>query len=208
MARVSIRWLRGHPLRGPLYLGKYTTESIKPQAHRSTPFSIGSSAGKRPRGRNAMPSPLVIPNVAAFPEFEGRDLGTTKWHTVDQEQIDAFAEATGDRQWIHVDRERAERESPFGTTIAHGYLTVALAPAMLPALIEVEGCSQIVNYGIEKLRLREPVPSGSRIRLAGKVGRVRKVPGGAMRVALEMKFEVEGAKRPACSGELVFVYFP
>lgn len=155
-----------------------------------------------------MPSPLVIPKVEAFPEFEGHDLGTTEWHTIDQEQIDAFAQATGDHQWIHVDRERAERESPFGTTIAHGYLTVALAPALLPELIKVEQCSQIVNSGIEKLRLREPVPSGSRIRLAGKVGRVRRVPGGAMRVALEMKFEVDGAKRPACSGELVFVYFP
>lgn len=155
-----------------------------------------------------MSSPLVIPSVAAFPEFEGHDLGATEWHAINQDQIDAFAQATGDHQWIHVDRERAERESPFGTTIAHGYLTVALAPALLPELIQVEGCSQIVNYGIEKLRLKEPVPSGSRIRLAAKVGRIRKVPGGAMRAALVMKFEVEGAKRPACLGELVFVYFP
>ena len=155
-----------------------------------------------------MSTPLIIPDVASLPEYEGRDLGATDWHTLDQTQIDAFAEATGDHQWIHVDPERARRESPFGTTIAHGYLTLALAPALLPRLIEVSDCSQIVNVGIEKLRLREPVPSGSRIRLAAKLKTVRAAPGGAMRVGLGVRFEVEGAKRPACAGELIFLYFP
>jgi acyl dehydratase len=155
-----------------------------------------------------MASPLIIPDVASLPEYEGRDLGTTKWHEIDQERIDAFAKATGDHQWIHVDRERAERESPFGGTIAHGYLTLALAPALLPELVEVENCSRIVNYGIEKLRLREPVPAGGRVRLGATIKDVRHVPGGAMRVCLLTRFEVEDAKRPACSGELVFVYFP
>ena len=154
-----------------------------------------------------MATPLTIPNVASLPEFERRDLGTTEWCTVDQKQIDAFAAATGDHQWIHVDPERAKRESPFGTTIAHGYLTIALAPALLPDLIVVENCSQIVNYGIEKLRLREPVRSGSRIRLGGTIKGVRRVPGGAQRLSLAIRFEVEGAKRPACTGELIFVYF-
>lgn len=155
-----------------------------------------------------MTSPLIIPDVASLPEYEGRDLGTTDWRNLDQAQIDAFAAATGDDQWIHVDRERAERESPFGTTIAHGYLTVALAPVLLPDLIVVQECSQIVNYGIDKLRLREPVPSDSRVRLAASIKKVRRVPGGAMRLCLAVRFEVEGAKRPACSGELIFVYFP
>ena len=100
-----------------------------------------------------MATPLTIPDVASLAELEGRDLGKTEWCTVDQKQIDAFAAATGDRQWIHVDPERAKRESPFGTTIAHGYLTIALAPALLPDLMVVENCSRIVNYGIEKLRL-------------------------------------------------------
>jgi acyl dehydratase len=155
-----------------------------------------------------MASRLTIPDVASIAKYQDTDLGTTEWQTIEQDQIDAFAAATGDHQWIHVDRERAKRESPFGTTIAHGYLTVALAPALLPELLEVEKCSQIVNYGIEKLRLREPVPSGSRIRLGARIQGVRSVPGGAMRVSLAVRFEVENTKRPACSGELVFVYFP
>ena len=155
-----------------------------------------------------MASPLIIPDVAALPEYEGQDLGTTDWRGIDQAQIDAFAAATGDHQWIHVDRERAERESPFGTTIAHGYLTLALAPALLPDLVVVQNCSRIVNYGIEKLRLREPVPSDSRVRLAASIKTVRRVRGGAMRLGLSIRFEVEGAKRPACTAELIFVYFP
>lgn len=155
-----------------------------------------------------MPQPLIIPDVASLPEYEGRDLGFTAWHTIDQEKIDAFAEATGDRQWIHVDRERAQHESPFGTTVAHGYLTIALAPVLLPEIVEVAKLSQIVNIGIEKLRLREPVPSGSRLRLGASVKKVRPMKGGAMRLSLDVRFEVEGARRPVCTGELVFVYFP
>jgi len=155
-----------------------------------------------------MASPLIIPDVASLPDYEGHDLGTTDWISVDQAQIDAFAAATGDHQWIHVDRERAERESPLGTTIAHGYLTIALTPVLLPDLVVVQNCSQIVNYGIDKLRLREPVPSDSRIRLAAAIKSVRRVPGGAMRVILAVRFELEGAKRPACTGEFIFVYFP
>ena len=154
-----------------------------------------------------MATPLIIPSVASLPEFAGRDLGVTDWHNVDQKQIDAFATATGDHQWIHVDRKRAERESPFGTTIAHGYLTVALAPALLSDLLVVENCSQIVNSGIEKLRLREPVLSGGRVRLAASIKGVRRVPGGAMRLGLAIRFDLEGARKPACSGELIFVYF-
>ncbi len=155
-----------------------------------------------------MTTPLIIPDVASIPEYEGRELGYSDWHTIDQTRIDAFAAATGDHQWIHVDRERAGRESPFGGTVAHGFLTVALAPALLPELVEVSNCSRIVNYGIEKLRLREPVPSGSRIRLGASIRGVRSVPGGAMWVSLAVKFEVEGVKRAVCTGELIFVYFP
>jgi len=152
--------------------------------------------------------PLIIPDVASLDRFEGQDLGTTQWRTIDQSQIDAFADATGDRQWIHVDPERASRESPFGSTIAHGYLTLALAPALLQELVEVENCSQIVNSGVESLRLREPVPAGGRIRLGAQIKRVRKLKGGAARLSLSIRFELEGATRPVCTGEVVYVYFP
>ena len=149
----------------------------------------------------------VFETPAALKAAEGQHLGYSDWLEITQDRIDKFAEATGDHQWIHVDPERA-REGPFGTTIAHGYLTLALAPALLPDLMVVQNCSRIVNYGIEKLRLREPVRSDSRVRLAASIKAVRRVRGGAMRLSLSIRFEVEGAKRPACAGELIFVYFP
>ncbi len=155
-----------------------------------------------------MATPLIIPDVAALPEYEGNDLGFTDWHEIDQGRIDAFAKATGDHQWIHVDRERAGKESPFGATIAHGYLTLALAPALLPEIVEVTKISQIVNVGLDKVRMREPVPVGSKLRLGATVKHVREMAGGAMRLALDVRFEVEGAKRPVCTGELVYVYYP
>ena len=155
-----------------------------------------------------MTKPLIIPDIASLDRFEGQDLGTTQWRTIDQSQIDAFADATGDRQWIHVDPDRARRESPFGSTIAHGYLTLALAPVLLQELVEVENCGQIVNSGVESLRLREAVPAGGRIRLGAQIKRVRKLKGGAARMSLSVRFELEGATRPVCTGELVYVYFP
>jgi acyl dehydratase len=120
-----------------------------------------------------MANPLIIPDVASLPEYEGRDLGVTDWRIVDQGMINQFAEATGDHQWIHTDPERAASESPFGTTVAHGYLTIALAPVFLPEIIEVAKLSQIVNVGLDKVRLREPVKVGSRLRLGAKVKNVR-----------------------------------
>ena len=155
-----------------------------------------------------MATPLIIPNVESLPEYEGSDLGFTDWHEIDQGRIDAFAKATGDHQWIHVDRERAEQESPFGTTVAHGYLTLALAPALLPEILEVTKVSQIVNAGLDKVRMRKPVPVGSKLRLGASVKSVREMAGGAMRLALDARFEVEGAKRPVCTGEFVYVYYP
>ena len=155
-----------------------------------------------------MAGPLIIPDVTSLPEYEGTDLGFTEWHLVDQARIDAFAEATGDHQWIHVDAARAAAESPFGKTVAHGYLTLALAPVLLPEIVEVAKLSQIVNVGIEKVRLREPVTVDSRIRLGATVKNVRPMKGGTMRLVLDVRFEAEGAKRPVCTGELVFVYFP
>lgn len=155
-----------------------------------------------------MSEPLVVPSVAAIADHVGTDLGVSDWITIEQAQIDAFAQATGDRQWIHVDVERAERESPFGGTIAHGYLTVSLASALLPKLVVVEKSSQVVNYGIDKLRLKEPVRAGSRLRLGGTIKAVRMLPNGAARTTLALRWEVEGARRPVCVGEAVFVYFP
>ncbi len=153
-------------------------------------------------------NPTVIPNVAAIADLVGRELGTTDWIEVSQEQIDAFAAATGDRQWIHCDVERAQRESPFKSTIAHGYLSVALTPVLLPKLLIVDNCRMVINRGIDKLRLSTPVLAGSRIRMSATVKEARKVPRGGIRATISVRFEVEGSDKPACHGVVTYVYFP
>jgi acyl dehydratase len=152
--------------------------------------------------------PTVIQNVAALADLVDRELGTTDWIEVSQEQIDAFAAATGDRQWIHCDVERAQRESPFKSTIAHGYLSVALTPVLLPQLLIVKNCRTIINRGIEKMRLSTPVLAGSRIRMSAIVKDARKVPRGGVRATISVRFEVEGSDKRACYGVVTYVYFP
>jgi acyl dehydratase len=155
-----------------------------------------------------MATPTKIPDIQSIKDFIGKPLGESDWYTVTQEQIDFFAKATGDHQWIHVDVERAEKESPFGGTVAHGYLTLALAPALLPQLIRVEGATRTVNFGIDKMRLPSPVPAGARIKLTAEIKHVRNVPGGAARVTISLVFHVEGVKKPCCTCDAIYVYFP
>ncbi|MCH7644008.1 MAG: MaoC family dehydratase [Myxococcales bacterium] len=155
-----------------------------------------------------MAKPTVIQNVAALADLVDRELGTTDWIEVSQERIDAFAAATGDRQWIHCDVERAQRESPFKSTIAHGYLSVALTPVLLPQLLIVKNCRTVINRGIEKMRLSTPVLAGSRIRMSAIVKDARKVPRGGVRATISVRFEVEGSDKPACYGVVTYVYFP
>jgi len=155
-----------------------------------------------------MATPTVIPSIGALKQFVGKPLGTSDWVTVTQEQINAFAEATGDHQWIHVDVERARTQSPFKTTIAHGYLTISLAPALLPQIVRVEGIRMGVNYGLDKMRLPAPVPAGARVRLTASIKDVREMPGGAARATFGLTFEVEGGTKPACSADAIYVYYP
>lgn len=155
-----------------------------------------------------MATPTVIPGIPSIKDFVGVPLGPGDWVTVTQQQIDAFAEATGDRQWIHVDVERAGRESPFRRPVAHGYLTMALAPALLPSLVRVEKVGSIVNYGIDKLRLPAPVPAGARVRLSAEINDVREMSTGAARVRIGLRFEIEGGTKPACTANAIFVYLP
>lgn len=155
-----------------------------------------------------MSEPSIIPSVSALKDWVGRKLGPSDWVAVEQSRIDAFAEATGDHQWIHVDPERAKRESPFGGPIAHGYLTLSLAPALLPQIVRVEGVRMGVNYGVEKMRLPAPVPAGARVRLSGEIKDVREMPGGGARVTIGMTFEVEGGAKPACVADAIYIYYP
>ena len=127
----------------------------------------------------------------------GSDLGTSDWVTVAQEQVDLFADATGDHQWIHVDAERARRESPFGGPIAHGYLTLALSNLFLPQIVEVRGVSAGLNRGTGKVRFPTPVPVGSRLRASARLVEATDVPGG-VDTTMVITVELEGAAKPAC----------
>lgn len=135
---------------------------------------------------------------------EGRDLGTTGWITVTQEQINAFADATLDHQWIHVDESRA-KEGPFGAPIAHGYLTMALASHFLAQLVTVENISMGINYGVNNVRLPAPVRVNSRVRGRAELLEVSEVPGGVQAVT-RVTIEVEGGSKPAAVVETVSRY--
>jgi acyl dehydratase len=130
----------------------------------------------------------------------GKDLGTSSWVTVEQDRIDKFAEATGDHQWIHVDPEKA-KDGPFGSTIAHGFLTLSLIPALAWEVYTIEGARLSVNYGLNKLRFITPVKVGSRVRAHLSVASVDEVPGNALQVATTVTIELEGAEKPAAVAE-------
>ena len=131
----------------------------------------------------------------------GEHLGYSDYLEITQDRVNRFADATGDHQWIHVDPERASRESPFGGPVAHGYLTLSLAPVLLPQVLRVDGVAMGVNYGCEKVRFPAPVPVGSRLRVGATLADVTDVAGGAQ-VTLDLVFEVEGASKPSCVASL------
>lgn len=135
----------------------------------------------------------------------GNHLGYSDWHQVTQEQVNLFAEATGDHQWIHVDVERA-KGGPFGGPIAHGYLTLSMAPVLMEELVAVNGVAMGVNYGLNKLRFPSPVLVGSRVRLGAQLATVEPITGGAQ-ATYELTFETEGGTKPACVAEAVFRYY-
>jgi acyl dehydratase len=141
-------------------------------------------------------------------ELEGtaeRDLGTSAWHRIDQRAIDLFAEATGDHQWIHVERELAA-QGPFGGTIAHGYLSLAMLPMLLSEVLAVEGARLGINYGIDRVRFTAPVPSGSEVRLKAKLLEgTRRGEGILYRVGVEI--EIRDADKPALVGEVLYLVF-
>ncbi|MDX3075061.1 MaoC family dehydratase [Streptomyces sp. NPDC088354] len=152
-----------------------------------------------------MGQPRIFTSVDELKAAVGEELGTTDWLEIDQKRIDLFADATGDHQWIHVDPEKAA-QGPFGTTIAHGYLTLSLIPSFTPELMRVEGVKMGVNYGVNKVRFPSPVPVGSRLRATGQVAEVTEVPGGAQLVA-RITLEREGGDKPVCVAETVVRFY-
>ena len=147
-----------------------------------------------------------IETPADMDALVGRKLGVSDWLTVTQEMIDQFAEATGDHQWIHVDRERAAREMPGGRTIAHGYLTLSLLPRMAQTIYRIRHRSRGINYGCNKVRFTTPVASGARIRLHLTLKATETIEGGRRLIA-ENLVEIEGQERPALVAETISLAF-
>ncbi|MBT8085063.1 MAG: MaoC family dehydratase [Woeseia sp.] len=138
--------------------------------------------------------------------LEGTEVGLSEWEEITQQRIDKFAEATGDHQWIHVDAERAARELPDGKTIAHGYLTLALIPALTSQFVTFENLARAINFGCNKVRFYTMVPVGSRVRGRAIVKQAR-IRAGALHLLSEVRVEVEGERKPACVAETLGMYF-
>lgn len=147
---------------------------------------------------------MAIPGykLATVGEFVGKELGVSSWHAIDQDRINAFAECTGDHQWIHVDVDRASRESPFGGTIAHGYLTLSmLAPLQEEIGVIPDGTRQAINFGLDKLRFLTPVKAGARIRMRVTLLSVEDRGKGRLLLRTANTFDIEGAEKPALTAE-------
>ena len=148
----------------------------------------------------------IIKSIEDAKSLEGHEVGVSDWITIDQERIDRFADATDDYQWIHVDKARAAKELPNGRTIAHGYLTLSLIPALTADFVKVENLARALNFGCNKVRFYTMVPDGSRVRARATVLQARK-RGGALHLTSEIRIEVEGEKKPACVAETIGMYF-
>jgi acyl dehydratase len=136
----------------------------------------------------------------------GTEIGASEWIEITQARIDTFAEATCDEQWIHVDRDRAKRELPGGKTIAHGLLSLSLAPMFIRSVMGLKGLKNTLNYGADRIRYLSPVPAGSRLRGRITVAEVEDVPPDGLRVNYHLVIEIEGGKRPACVAELIALH--
>ena len=148
---------------------------------------------------------LIIRSHEEFEKHIGKELGVSEYLTITQEQINKFADATIDHQWIHVDEDRAKNEGAFGSTIAHGYLTLSLLPYMWDQIIQVENITMLVNYGIESLRFRQPVLVNSNIRAKIKLDSVTNLKG-ISKVTLGIIMEIEGNRKPAFEAKITFLY--
>jgi acyl dehydratase len=149
---------------------------------------------------------MTIPNytMATAPQFVGAELGTSSWIAVDQRRIDRFADCTGDRQWIHVDVERARRESPFGGPIAHGYLSLSLVAATVMELgVVPPDAAAALNYGLDKVRFIAPVKAGARVRLRASLASAERQKDDRMLLKLQCALEIEGEAKPALVAEVL-----
>ncbi|MBN2350520.1 MAG: MaoC family dehydratase [Bacteroidales bacterium] len=150
-------------------------------------------------------SQLVISSLKEFSEYIGKEIGVSNYISITQDQINMFAEATIDHQWIHTDPERAKKESPFKNTIAHGYLTLSLLPHLWQELVEFKNVKLMVNYGIEKLKFNQPVVVNSRVRIRVNLLSLLDLRG-VTKAQMKVVMEIEGNKKPAFDATIVFLY--
>ncbi|MBX7257069.1 MAG: MaoC family dehydratase [Candidatus Hydrogenedentes bacterium] len=151
-------------------------------------------------------SATIIP-LSELKDWAGRELGVSDWHDITQQDVNTFADVTHDHQWIHVDVERAKRESPFGGPIAHGYFTLSLIPHLTASIWDVSGTSAALNYGLNKLRFPAPVLIGTRIRARAVLDSVDGLPGGGAQTQVTITIESEGGSKPVCVAEALFRYY-
>ena len=151
--------------------------------------------------------PVKIASIESLKDLIGREIAASDWLVITQERISAFAEATGDRQWIHLDRERAEKESPYGTTIAHGFLTLSLLSSLMHDAMQFEQAGQrAINYGLNRVRFPSAVCAGSRIRGRFALAAFKDL-GDAIELVLSVTVECEGSEKPACIAEWVVRHY-
>jgi len=148
---------------------------------------------------------LVVNNYEEFAAHLGQDLGISDWHTISQEQINLFADATLDHQWIHTDPEKAEKDGPFKATIAHGYLTLSLIPYLWKQIASIQNIKMEINYGIESFKFMEAVTVNSEIRLKAKLKAIANLRG-ITKVNIEANLEIKGKTKPAYIGSVLFLY--
>ncbi|EPR66079.1 MaoC family dehydratase [Cyclobacterium qasimii] len=150
-------------------------------------------------------SKLIINSFEDFQEYIGKELGVSEYHEVTQDQINLFADATIDHQWIHTDPEKAKAEGAFGGTIAHGYLTLSLVPFLWNQIVQVNNLKMMVNYGIENLRFANPVKVNDEIRMHATLANISDLRG-TIKTEMKVKIEIKGERKPALAAQLIFLY--
>lgn len=148
---------------------------------------------------------IIINNFEEYESYLGKEIGFSKWHTIDQKQIDKFADATLDHQWIHVDKEKAEREGPFKSTIAHGYLTLSLIPYLWKQIADVRNIKMEINYGIENFKFGQAVLVNNEVQLKAKLNSIINLRG-VTKVVIEATLIIKDQPKPAYTGNVVFLY--
>ncbi|MGB2225929.1 MAG: MaoC family dehydratase [Polaribacter sp.] len=150
---------------------------------------------------------LQFKNLTEFKSMVGKELPSTEWYTISQEMINDFANATLDKQWIHVDEERAAKESPFKSTVAHGFMSVAMISRMLEGMFSVESVKMGLNYGLNKVRFPNPVPVNSNLRMLATIKDIEDIENNGVKVIFTCVIEIQGKKKPACYAEFLAVLY-